>query len=484
MKFLLCFIFCFSFVGLQAQWTEFPSQPGIGRNHPVSFTLNEKGFVFTGFNTSSSIFFDDGNVFDPSTNSWSNVNNFPGGPRGFAVGASHDGIGYLGFGRDDNTYFNDLWAYNANSHSWTGLSSCPCQGRRHPAFIITENGKILAGLGDGFDANGNYVSGFTDWWSYDIQSDAWSQEADLPGPGRHHPYYFAIGNDAYVGFGHGPSGIFKDFYKFDTGTGEWTVLQDFPGEARVAGTHFSKDGFGYILDGEGIDHQNLNNGEFYRYDPSDDSWTALQHRNGDGLWAPGSFVINDMVYVIGGDLDDNTSLNKLWAFNLDENRVNDKMNEASGTVSISNDFYDQQATFRWLDCNNNYAPIFDETSDTYDIPQGGNVALEVSYSYGGIDTSNCFNNGSLGLTVFDLDKSHWEVYPNPAKETLTLSFDEVNSETLCLEIVSFSGQILQTIQVQTQVQNIDVSELTPGIYFIRLLTEDGQNMEIRKFQKK
>ena len=61
---------------------------------------------------------------------------------------------------------------------------------------------------------------------------------------------------AYVGFGHGNTEngnltIYNDFHRYDPVADEWTPLGDFPGEARVAGTQFAKDGYGYILSGDG-----------------------------------------------------------------------------------------------------------------------------------------------------------------------------------------------------------------------------------------
>ena len=49
---------------------------------------------------------------------------------------------------------------------------------------------------------GSNTANLGDWWEYDINSDSWSQKPDIPGNDRHHPYYFGIGNYAYVGFGH------------------------------------------------------------------------------------------------------------------------------------------------------------------------------------------------------------------------------------------------------------------------------------------
>ncbi len=77
-------------------------------------------------------------------------------------------------------------------------------------------------------------------------------------------------------------------------------MNDFPGESRVAGTQFSHDGYGYILSGDGDDHDYLETGEFWQYNPADDSWSQLPSHPGLSRWAPGSFIIDGKVYLVQG----------------------------------------------------------------------------------------------------------------------------------------------------------------------------------------
>ena len=128
----------------------------------------------------------------------------------------------------------------------------------------------------------------------------------------------------YAGFGHGSesvngSTIYNDFYRFDTQTDTWERMNDFPAEARVAGTQFSLNGKGYVLSGEGKDHYYLEEGEFWEYEPTNDTWTQLPSMPGSGRWAPGSFVIGNTVYATSGTaLVDTTGTSEnqsdLWAY--------------------------------------------------------------------------------------------------------------------------------------------------------------------------
>lgn len=352
MKFISTLIICccLSLLGYsQTNWEQKSFLPGVARNHPVTFSIDGKGYVVTGFQAPSRLL-NDFYEYDPATNNWTTKASFPGSARGFAYGASYNGKGYVGFGLSGGTRLNDLWEYDPGTDSWTQLATCPCSGRRHPAFVITSTGKLYVGMGD--DA---VIGDLRDWWEYDIATNTWSGAATLPGPARHHPYYFAIGTDAYVGFGHSGTNIYNDFYRYNSLNNTWTQMRDFPGEARVAGAQFDYAGFGYIVSGEGSDHQNLDTGEFYRYDPRLDSWFEQEPHPGAGRWATGTFVIDDMVYVVAGQDERGVDLNDMWAFDLNRTVIiagKDEMNESKGIQIYPNPANDKLQVR--IETNSNY----------------------------------------------------------------------------------------------------------------------------------
>ncbi len=265
-----------------------------GRHHPVTFSINGLGYVLTGANWSEGF----SNMFryDPLANSWTQLADFPGGARAYAYGISYEQYAFVGFGNSEGQTYNDLWRYDSTTDTWEEMTACPCTGRSHPAFVRW-NDKIYVGMGDFADGN------LKDWWEYDMQSNQWSEKTEFPGYERHHPYFFEIGDHVYVGFGHGDEGdpnIYNDFYRYAPATDSWEQLADFPGSGRVAGTQFSYQGRGYILSGEGENHTYLEEGEFWEYFSEFDLWIALPYHPGSGRWAPGSFVIDNYVYLTGG----------------------------------------------------------------------------------------------------------------------------------------------------------------------------------------
>ena len=295
-------LFLFAIIPLflfSQSWNQVSSFIEDGRHHPITFSNDNFGFVMSGS------YLTDAYKYDKINNTWMQLQNIPFSGRGYSYGVSSGDKAYMGFGSDSNgSYPTDWWEYDMINDTWLQLASFPGDGRQHPAMLVVNN-KIYIGCGG--NTNGN----LNDWWEYDILTDIWTQKNDLIANGRHHPYYFGIGNYAYVGFGHGssfgpgsnPSSssyIYNDFYRYNPSNDSWLRLADFPGEARVAGTQFSYDAKGYVLSGDGDDHGPLSSGEFWEYDPISDSWIQLISHPGGAIWAPGNFVIGCDVYFLLG----------------------------------------------------------------------------------------------------------------------------------------------------------------------------------------
>lgn len=309
----------FSSIGIGQTWQQKASAPGDGRHHPVTFALDGKGYMVAGstdFITGTDDFYE----YDPVSDSWTTLSDFPGVGRGFSISDTWNGKAYMGFGFGaNNDYLKDLWEFDPTTGTWTELTSCPCEERVHPAFVI-EEGLLFVGLGNN-DINGN----LNDWWEYNIATDSWRQLADLPGGERHHPFMFSANGDVYAGFGHGNGPgtvVYKNWYRWDIDTETWSQMNDLPAEGRVAGTQFSIGDRGFVLSGDGSDHGSMPTGEFWEYDFQTDTWTELPPHPGVSRWAPGSFTIGNVVYLVAGEIrsgNPNAGLQKdLWSFDLEE----------------------------------------------------------------------------------------------------------------------------------------------------------------------
>ncbi|MFK7908574.1 MAG: kelch repeat-containing protein [Chitinophagales bacterium] len=262
-------------------------------HHSFGFGLDGKGYLVSGFSSQADVnknFYQ----YDPTTDEWTRLEDFPGAARAYAIGDIWDGKAYFGFGRDENNRLQDLWVFDPADMTWTELASCPCMGRVHPA-MIAHNGKVFVGMGGTDDGNAK------DWWEYDMASDSWAQKPDFPAPARHHPYQFGIGEYIYTGLGHGNGFISNQWFRYDPATETWLQVADLPAQGRVAGTQFSHNGIGYVLSGEGEEHNSLPTGEFWSYDPDLDTWEELPPHPERSRWAPASFILDGEVYIINGE---------------------------------------------------------------------------------------------------------------------------------------------------------------------------------------
>lgn len=301
-------------INISGQWTQVASpSDNFLTDHTFGFGLNGYGYLVTGTD-------DNGNIrndlykYDPILDQFSQLEDFPGGARGFAIGDTWNDKAYFGFGASSNFAYGDLWEFDGNTETWTELASCPCGPRTHPAFIA-HNDKVFVGLGG--SSNGD----LNDWWIYDIATNSWSEAARFPAAERHHPYQFAIGDYIYVGFGHGGPNIYNTWYQYDPSNNVWTQVESLPAQGRVAGQQFSWNGKGYILSGEGEQHSAMLEGEFWSYDPVADSWEQLPSHPGNSRWAPASFVINDEVYLFNGQvygLGPTRYISDAYKYNLSE----------------------------------------------------------------------------------------------------------------------------------------------------------------------
>ena len=281
-----------------AQTWEMLGEPPFHTDHTYGFGFEGRAFVIQGNN---------GNPlwdYNPATDTWTEIGDFPGPSRGFAVGDEWDGLYYYGFGTLNGVALNDLWVFNPVDTTFTELPSFPGTPRYHPAFIA-HNDKIM--MGTGSSGNGN----LEDWWEYDMITQVWTQKQNIPGGARHHPFFFSSGDQVYLGGGHRDS-----WFQYDLNTEVLTPIDNTP-LGRVAGSQFEYDGKGFLLAGDDATHSHVPESEtFMFYDPQVEEWGYLPPLPEGSRWANSSFIIDDILYYFDGlDYDDN-SLNTMWKFDL------------------------------------------------------------------------------------------------------------------------------------------------------------------------
>ena len=139
--------------------------------------------------------------------------------------------------------------------------------------------------------------------------------------------------------------------------------------------------------------------------------------------------------------------------------------EATLTASPSSGLY------QWVDCNQNYASIAGETSETFTALVSGLYAVVVNIN-GCADTSDCVDVLIVGLEDPE-DLQSALVYPNPLKDKLFVRLHQSVPE-LELYITDAQGKEVMSGQYSdASLIELDLDQPS-GIYFLTLISQGGR----------
>lgn len=127
------------------------------------------------------------------------------------------------------------------------------------------------------------------------------------------------------------------------------------------------------------------------------------------------------------------------------------------------------ASYQWLDCNTNYAPIPGATGQSFTAAITGRFAVEISFG-DCVDTSSCED---LIISGFGLKENQSEVslYPNPVQDQLLITWPYTVDQQQ-IQVLNTKGQILESFEIKgVSKYRINLSDYHPGLYFIRIKKE-------------
>ena len=157
-------------------------------------------------------------------------------------------------------------------------------------------------------------------------------------------------------------------------------------------------------------------------------------------------------------LSNSTGCDSVVTLNLTINTIDNGITNSSPTLTANA----IGATYQWLECDNNYAPIAGETNQSYTATSSGSYAVEVTQN-NCTDTSDCENVTVVGMQ--ENKKSELRIYPNPTTGILTIEGVEGIAS-----IYDIYGRLVLTANTNT----LDISKAAMGIYFVRVLDEQGK----------
>ena len=162
--------------------------------------------------------------------------------------------------------------------------------------------------------------------------------------------------------------------------------------------------------------------------------------------------------------------------NLTINSVTDITTSLNGlTITATN----ANASYQWLDCDNDNAAIVGETNPTFTATANGNYAVQLTEN-GCVDTSACVAITTVGIEVNSFGQG-FTVYPNPSSGPFSIDLGASHADVQ-LTITDISGKVIQ-LQQLTQVQIIQLSIENPvGVYFVSI--QSGHQKAVVKLIKK
>lgn len=196
-------------------WTELAEFPGEGRNHPAMVLA--AGQVLVGLGSNSSGNLGDWWGYDIASNTWSARAPFTAGDRHHPFYFGIDGLAYVGFGHGNTinnnlTIYRDFHVYDPASDVWTQLGDFPGEARvAGTQFAADGKGYILSGDGDD---HGPLDGG--EFWEYTPESDSWATMPAHPGGARWAPGSFVLGCHVYLTSGlEGVADVFhQDLWRY------------------------------------------------------------------------------------------------------------------------------------------------------------------------------------------------------------------------------------------------------------------------------
>lgn len=299
--------------GFSYGWVKLSDFGGEARHRTPMLTIGNK--IYTGqghYNgAGTNILFGDWWEYDPSSNTWSQKADYGGGPVYHASGFVIGNYGYVGTGRvtaSGNTLTQDFFRYDPQTNTWLQIADFPGLPRRGAVgFAIGEYGYV----GTGEPQSGGTM--YNDFYRYNPSNNSWTQIATMPTSGRVSAVGFELGGYGYVGTGGFSSwgNSQNDFWRYDPNTNTWQQMANVGPTPRMEATGFSLNGKGYILCGDNFS-SGTNYDDMYEYDPATNTWVQVPDFNGSARRYMAATTVNGLAYCGLGT--NGTNFKDFWMF--------------------------------------------------------------------------------------------------------------------------------------------------------------------------
>lgn len=132
------------------------------------------------------------------------------------------------------------------------------------------------------------------------------------------------------------------------------------------------------------------------------------------------------------------------------------------------------ASYRWLDCNDAFAPVSGETSQSFTAPVSGSYAVEISLG-GCTEITPCTEVTVLSTGLSTPDHP-LRVYPNPSMGIFTVSVSP--TDNIPYVVTDISGRTVATGILQKKQTDINLTDCAGGMYLLKTI---GGTVKLVKF---
>ena len=316
--------------------------------------------------------------------------------------------------------------------------------------------------------------------SYDVNSDTWQVVADYPGVYRQGAYLFALGHKIYVvgglPFDPNSSSQRTENWEYDLDTDTWTQKADIPLNPSLV-TQYSLATFTYNNEAYLLDYVQKG---FYKYEQNTDTWVALTSFPPTILQASIKpwFLIDHKFYTAFDGASESLP-DEFWEYDFSTGNWN-RLNDAPIRFNSSAFFTLGEYGYAGLGNNNGnllntfykYNPVSDTWITLNNAPFNGWMSMSFSVNHTGYVTEGLNNERSFwrfedttNMNVSENDFNNISIYPNPVSTNDILKTSNKNLNNKKYTIYNLLGKEIKS----GFVKNGMITSLSEkGIYLLRI----------------
>ncbi len=266
--------------------------------------------------------------YDVAANAWTNVTPTRAPSVRFLSPMTYDSassrIVLFGGAAPGSSYLNDTWSYDVQSNSWTNRAPTTHPSERGASAMAYDSAADRTILFGGFTNSYEYAG---DTWFYDFDANTWRQASPSQSPPEREGHAMAYDSaaDRTILFGGYDSGYLNDTWAYDFHANTWTSMN--PSSAPAARRYFAMTydsaSDRVILFGGDLDSGGAN--DTWAYDFHANTWTNLNPSSAPSVRGYSAMAYDsaaDRTILFGGyglEGGDWVYLDDTWAYDFHAN---------------------------------------------------------------------------------------------------------------------------------------------------------------------